>query len=100
MFLRSFAPYLPFTSHSSCYSVVKKVLNKAGIPKDSRILGMHFLRHNAASTMVKNEVPIETIAAVLGHSTPDSTDIYIATDVKMLKKCVLPMRDILTEVKS
>ena len=70
------------------------------VTKDSRIWGMHFLRHNAASTMVKNEVPIETIAAVLGHSTPDSTDIYITTDAKMLKQCVLPMRNISTEVNS
>lgn len=100
LFLRSFAPYLPLTSHSSCYAVVKKVLNKAGIPKDSRIWGMHFLRHNAASTMVKNEVPIETIAAILGHSAPDTTNVYITTDVKMLKKCVLPMRNISTEVNS
>ncbi|MBN2793764.1 MAG: tyrosine-type recombinase/integrase [Clostridia bacterium] len=100
LFLRSFAPYTPFTSHSSCYAVVKKFLIKAGIQKDSRIWGMHFLRHNAASTMVKNEVPIETIAAVLGHSTPDTTDIYITTDVKMLKECVLPMRNISVEVNS
>ena len=41
------------------------------------------LRHNAASTMVKNEVPIETIAAILGHATPDTTDIYITTDNRM-----------------
>ena len=100
LFLRSLAPYTPFTGHSSCYAVVKKVLNKAGVSKESRIWGMHFLRHNAASTMVKNEVPIETIAAVLGHSTPDTTDIYITTDVKMLKTCVLPMRNISTEVNS
>lgn len=35
---------------------------------------------NAASTMVKNEVPISTIAAILGHADIDSTDIYITTD--------------------
>lgn len=52
------------------------------------------LRHNAASTMVKNEVPIETIAAILGHSSPDTTDIYITTDEKSLKDCVLPMNEI------
>jgi len=100
LFLRSLAPYTPFTSHSSCYAIIKKVLKMAGIAKGSRIWGMHFLRHNAASTMVKNEVPIETIAAVLGHSTPDSTDIYITTDVKILKECVLPMGNISTEVNS
>jgi site-specific recombinase XerD len=100
LFLRSLAPYTPFTGHASCYAVVKKVLQTAGITKGSRIWGMHFLRHNSASTMVKNEVPIETIAAILGHSTPDSTDIYITTDAKMLKECVLPMGNISTEVNS
>ena len=100
LFLRSIAPYTPLTDHASCYAVVKKVLQKAGIKKDSRIWGMHFLRHNAASTMVKKEIPIETIAAILGHSTPDTTDVYITTDVKILKECVLPMRNISTEVNS
>ena len=56
------------------------------------------LRHNAASTMVKNEVPIETIAAILGHSNPDTTDIYITTDAIRLKECVLPMNGISKEV--
>ena len=49
------------------------------------------LRHNAASTMVKNEVPIENIAAILRHSGPDTTDIYITTDEKLLKEYVLTM---------
>lgn len=72
----------------------------AGIKKDTRIFGMHMLRHNVASTMVKNEVPIETIAAILGHATPDTTDIYITTDVEKLKTCVLSMDDISKEVNS
>ena len=62
------------------------------------MMGMHMLRHNAASTMVKNEVPIETISALLGHATPDTTDIYITTDVKKLKECVLSMDGISREV--
>ena len=59
---------------------------------------MHMLRHNAASIMVRNAVPVETIAAVLGHSSPDSTDIYITTDEERLRECVLPMTEISTEV--
>jgi site-specific recombinase XerD len=70
---------------------VKRCFEKAGIPKSGRIFGMHMLRHNVASTMIRQEVPIETIAAILGHSTPDSTDIYITTDEERLKSCVLPL---------
>ena len=65
---------------------------------NGRMSGMHMLRHNTASTMVKNEVPIETIAAILDHAAPDTTDIYITTDVKKLKECVLSMDGISREV--
>jgi site-specific recombinase XerD len=49
--------------------------------------------------MVRNAVPIETIAAILGHASPDTTDIYITTDEQKLKECVLPMTGISTEVR-
>lgn len=100
LFLRALAPFVPLTDHASCHAVVSRVFNLAGIEKSGRMLGMHMLRHNAASTMVKNEVPIETIAAILGHSSPDTTDIYITTDEVRLKECVLPMNGISTEVYS
>lgn len=100
LFLRTLAPFTPLASHASCYKVVERVFEKANIKKDSRIFGMHMLRHNAASTMVKNEVPIETIAAILGHASPDTTDIYITTDVEKLKMCVLPMNGISKEVNA
>lgn len=94
VFLRSLAPYKPLKDHASCHSIIKKVFKKANIDVSNRICGMHMLRHNAASTMVKNEIPIETIAAILGHSTPDTTDIYITTDVMKLKTLVLPFGSI------
>jgi integrase len=98
LFVRLLAPFEPLAEHASCYAVVKRVFKQAGISKDNRIFGMHMLRHNAASTMVKNEVPIATIAAILGHANTDTTDIYITTDEASLKECVLPMVDISSEV--
>ena len=78
--------------------MVKRILEKASVSTDGRILGMHMLRHNAASTMFRNEVPVETIAAILGHTDPDTTGIYITTDENRLKECVLPFGDISREV--
>lgn len=98
LFLRSFAPYVPFSDHAACHSVVSRVFKIAGIDTENRMSGMHILRHNAASIMVKNEVPIETIAAILGHASPDTTDIYITTDVVRLKECVLSLDGISKEV--
>lgn len=100
LFLRQLAPFSPLSDHAACYSIVSRVFHKAGIEKGIRIFGMHMLRHNAASTMVKNEVPIETIAAILGHSSPDTTDIYITTDENKLKDCVLTMKGISKEINS
>ncbi len=99
VFVRSLAPFKPLSCHSSCYVMVKRTLEKARICKNGRIFGMHLLRHNAASAMVENEVPIETIAAILGHSNPDTTGIYITTDEKRLKECVLPFGLISKEVR-
>jgi len=98
LFVRQLAPFDPLSNHASCYAVVERVFNRARINKDNRIFGMHMLRHNAASTMVKNEVPIAVIAAILGHANTDTTDIYITTDESRLKECVLPMVGISKEV--
>ena len=100
LFVRTLAPFDPLSGHSSCYVIVKNVFNKAKISKDGRIFGMHMLRHNAASTMVRNEVPVATIAAVLGHSSADTTDIYITTDETRLRECVLPLTGISKEVNA
>lgn len=98
LFVRMIAPFGPLSCHASCYAMVKRVLKKAGISKNGRIWGMNLLRHNAASTMVENEVAIETIAAILGHSDANTTEIYITTDEKRLKECVLPFGTIPKEV--
>lgn len=98
LFVRQIAPFNPLTDHASCHAIVTRVFRKANVSKDGRIFGMHVLRHNAASTMVRNQVPIETIAAILGHASPDTTHIYITTDQERLKECVLSMTGISTEV--
>lgn len=98
LFVRQLAPFDSLSDHASCYAVVERVFSRARINKNNRIFGMHMLRHNAASTMVKNEVSIAIIAAILGHANTDTTDIYITTDESRLKECVLPMVSISTEV--
>jgi site-specific recombinase XerD len=100
LFVRTVAPFYPLAGHASCYAIVKSVFKIAGIHNDVQIFGMHMLRHNAASTMVKNEIPISTIAAILGHADINSTDVYITTDEKKLRECVLPMTGISKEVFS
>ena len=94
LFLRKNAPFEPLSRAGDTYRIIQRAFKKAGIEKGDRIIGMHMLRHNAASTMVRNEIPLETISAILGHSSPKSTGIYITTDEEHMSACVLPFVNI------
>ena len=100
VFLRSQAPFGPLEGHSAYYCIVSNRLQRAGIQKNDRIWGMCMLRHNAASTMVQNSIPLATIAAILGHTETRTTDIYITADINNLKECVLPLIGISRKVNS
>ena len=89
VFLSTDPPFKPLRDHSACYGIVRKIINKANINMNERFCGVHFLRHNIASNMVNSEVPLEIVAAVLGHSSPNSTNIYITTNESKLRDCVL-----------
>ena len=51
--------------------------------------GTRLLRHNAASRLLRAAAPLPTISAVLGHASPDSTDVYLSVDRDRLLECVL-----------
>lgn len=48
---------------------IHALMKAAGIPKRR----IHDLRHTCATTMLRNGVPIKTVQAYLGHSTPTTT---------------------------
>ncbi len=80
VFLSIYPPFKPLRDHSSCYYIVKKVIDLSGIEMGERFCGIHFLRHNVASNLINKNMPIETVAAVLGHASPDTTNIYITVN--------------------
>ena len=49
---------------------IKTAAKKAGLPTS---VGLHSLRHSAASVMLTNGVPLTTVSKVLGHSTATIT---------------------------
>ena len=55
--------------------------------------GTRLLRHNAASRLLRAAVPLPTISAVLGHASPESTNLYLSVDEDRLLECVLPVPD-------
>ena len=89
VFLRSVAPHTRLTDHASVHRVTVETFRKAGVTDVKA--GTRFLRHNAASRLLAAAVPLPTISAVLGHASPESTNLYMSVDRERLLECVLPV---------
>lgn len=88
VFIQHQAPFHELSG--STERIVLKYFNAAGIkiPID-KPKGMHVFRHSLASALLKNGNSLTEISQVLGHSTPESTEVYVSIDVEMLRKCAL-----------
>lgn len=89
VFLRSVAPHLRLADHASIYRVTAETFRKAGVTDVKA--GTRLLRHSAASRLLHAAVPLPTISAVLGHASPESTNLYLSVDEARLLECVLPV---------
>jgi len=87
VFLRCVAPHTRLSDHASIHRVIATVFGKAGVTDVKA--GTRLLRHNAASRLLREAVPLPTISAVLGHASPESTDLYLSVDEDRLLDCVL-----------
>jgi len=89
LFLRSMAPYRPFTTSSSISYIVARALRQAGI-EDPPSKGAGLLRHSAATTMLRAGATLEAVGAVLRHRSLDMTAHYAKVDVTMLETIAQP----------
>lgn len=73
-------------------SIVAQYLEKANIKDwNTKKHGPHSFRHSLASNMLKQGISLPVISSVLGHSSSESTKIYLKVDTDRLKICALPM---------
>jgi len=91
VFLRCLAPHTRLAGHASIYRVTAETFRKAGVTDVKA--GTRFLRHNAASRLLRAAVPLPTISAVLGHASPESTNLYMSVDQDRLLECVLDVSE-------
>ncbi len=89
VFLRSVAPHVRLADHASVHRVIAETFRKAGVTDVKA--GTRFLRHNAASGLLRAAVPLPTISAVLGHASQESASGYLSVDRERLLECVLPV---------
>lgn len=97
IFVRHVAPFLPFAASNHLTSMIKRYMQLAHIPISKKARGMHSLRHSAASMMLESNVPLSTISNILGHSTTDSTAVYLKVDIEKLRECSLEFVEVSNE---
>ena len=44
--------------------------------------------------MLECGVTLDTISQILGHEDPDSTDVYLKTDVERLRECCAELEEV------
>ncbi|MER9420690.1 tyrosine-type recombinase/integrase [Mesorhizobium sp. M0306] len=93
VFLRNIAPFRPFRNGDGISSVVKGLMQRAGIVAPAK--GAHVLRHTAATEMLRHGVPLEKIGLVLRHRGIDTTAHYAKADVTLLKQIAQPWPEVL-----
>lgn len=90
VFLKHLSPFEPFQSVASFYTMLTKYVSKAGVkPGGKPGAGIHSLRHTLASELLQNNVEINTIADILGHSDPETTKNYLKVNIAALSCCTL-----------
>lgn len=89
IFLRHTCPITPLTP-PTLHSIVSQYLRLAGIKvPDGKKHGPHALRHSLASALLEENTPLPIISEVLGHTTTNTTSIYLKIDVNHLRRCAL-----------
>lgn len=91
IFLPVQAPYkyINGDNYSFLYKSMSEYAKKAGIYNKNKKLGLHSLRHSAASNMLKNNADITTISSILGHKSIDVTNVYLSISIDQLRKLSL-----------
>jgi integrase len=75
---------------NSIHNTVHARLKEAGIRiPPGKKHGPHALRHSLASALLESNVPMPVISEALGHTSTESTSIYLKIDIKNLKECAL-----------
>lgn len=89
LFLTRQGPNRGMNSSSIC-RVATRIMDEAGIrqSKGDR-KGFHVFRHHLATTLLNNNVPQAVISDTLGHTAPESVEVYLMADFIHLKECSL-----------
>ena len=93
LFVRSRAPFRAFASHCAISVVVARAMRRAGVKCPSRGAA-HVLRHSVATSMLREGTSLQDIAAILGHRSITTTQIYAKVDLTGLQQITQPWPEV------
>jgi integrase/recombinase XerD len=96
VFIRSKAPYRPFTGSTALHGLVGVRLEAAGVSISGKH-GPHIFRHARAVSLLRAAVPMKQIGDLLGHRSTDSTLAYLKLATEDLRAVAM---EIPTRVKA
>jgi len=76
-------------NNRSASALVTKYLHRAKIASDIPRRGFHSFRRAFGTRLLQNEIPLELLRQLLGHSKIDSAKPYLSVDEQGLKTCAL-----------
>ena len=80
----------PFQQMKTVYMLMDKYVRISGVKrKPGGTKGPHTLRHSLAGRMLENQIPVEIISAVLGHSSIHSTNDYLKINFRAISECAI-----------
>lgn len=95
VFLRMTAPLEPFSNTSNFDHIITFYRQRAGITlPTNRRQGFHSLRSSLATRLLEADTPVEVIAAVLGHRSLESTQLYLKVDIETLRSVTLEVEEV------
>jgi integrase len=90
VFVRHNAPVGPFADQDHLHDIVVRCARAARVALGpERRHGMHSLRHTLATKLMEDHTPVEQIAQILGHQSPESTGVYLKASLGLLAECAL-----------
>ncbi len=95
VFLRHNAPFEPFGFDNNLYYRITAYRKLAGIKlPDQCHRGMNALRHSLASRLLEAGAPLQDIANVMGHLSPETTRLYTKIDIETLRRIALDPEEV------
>lgn len=95
LFLTANAPYTGFGA-STARHILERYIKRSGISAKPMGVsrGTHSLRHSFARKLLNQNVPLDLISEIMGHTKIDSASPYLKVDIEGLRECALSVGEV------